>query len=235
MHLSFLLSPLPISFFVYIYARVCAITFSRSHICYYQVTAATIHVWNERRGVAAQLCRLPESTPTIVIYYYYSARKLILILPPAVGRRLSRLSWLVTYRDSRATWSSIVVHIATVNRRLTDWLTAGCRLVSSDQIFIDSRRLVVMMSARCGERLRQSNSKRQPRRQTAADDRHQTYRRQRHCRPVHTVDSKISRYRWNAIRLRFARAETNVVLSRFNMFYFHKDMTLYLRALQMRV
>ena len=133
------------------------------------------------------------------------------------------------------TWSSIVVHIATVNRRLTDWLTAGCRLVSSDQIFIDSRRLVVMMSARCGERLRQSNSKRQPRRQTAADDRHQTYRRQRHCRPVHTVDSKISRYRWNAIRLRFARAETNVVLSRFNMFYFHKDMTLYLRALQMRV
>ena len=44
-------------------------------------------------------CRLPESTPTITIYYYYSTRKLILIYRPAEGRRLSRPSWLVTYRD----------------------------------------------------------------------------------------------------------------------------------------
>ena len=43
--------------------------------------------------------RLPESTPTIAIYYYYSAWKLILIYRPTEGRRLSRLSWLVTYRD----------------------------------------------------------------------------------------------------------------------------------------
>jgi len=57
-----------------------------------------------------RLYRLPESTPTIAIYYYYSALKLILILPSytTVGRRLSRPSWLVTYRDGYIhTW---IVH-----------------------------------------------------------------------------------------------------------------------------
>ena len=47
-----------------------------------------------------RLYRLPESTPTIAIYYYYSAQKLILIYRPTESRRLSRPSWLVTYRDS---------------------------------------------------------------------------------------------------------------------------------------
>jgi len=45
-----------------------------------------------------RLYRLPETTLTIAIYYY-SARKLILIIHSTEGRRLSRPSWLVTYRD----------------------------------------------------------------------------------------------------------------------------------------
>jgi len=70
-----------------------------------------VHLMNvERRQAAAdsrprqsgrrlRLYRLPESTTTIAIYYYYSAGKLILILPSHGGRKLSRPSWLVTYRD----------------------------------------------------------------------------------------------------------------------------------------
>jgi len=43
--------------------------------------------------------RLPESTSTIAIYYYYSTESWYLFYRPAEGRRLSRRSWLVTYRD----------------------------------------------------------------------------------------------------------------------------------------
>ena len=49
------------------------------------------------------VCRLLESTPTIVIYYYYSTGKLILIYRPIEGRRLNRPVWLVTYQDGSST------------------------------------------------------------------------------------------------------------------------------------
>jgi len=53
-----------------------------------------------RSKLWVRLYRLPESTSTIAIYYYYSARKLIIIYLPTEGRRLSRPSWLVTYRNA---------------------------------------------------------------------------------------------------------------------------------------
>jgi len=54
---------------------------------------------------------LSVSTPTIAIYYYYSARKLILysFYRPTEGRRLSRPSWLVTYRDGLLVHSSPIL------------------------------------------------------------------------------------------------------------------------------
>jgi len=71
-----------------------------------------VHLMNvERRQAAADpqtktndlgcesTCRLPESTPTIAIYYYYSAESWYSFYHPVEGRRLSRPSLLVTYRD----------------------------------------------------------------------------------------------------------------------------------------